>query len=70
VFVFSQKIADFLEKDDGDSTLQLAPCNGFQRKLIYQTIRTKCVSSSVFQFGLGVCVGYVGERWKGRMGAD
>ena len=36
----SDKINDFIETSESDM-LELAPCNGFQRKLIYQTIRTK-----------------------------
>ncbi|KAK7112946.1 poly(A)-specific ribonuclease PARN-like [Littorina saxatilis] len=34
------KISSFIETSESE-VLQLAPCNGFQRKLIYQTIRTK-----------------------------
>ncbi|XP_041362495.1 poly(A)-specific ribonuclease PARN-like isoform X2 [Gigantopelta aegis] len=38
------KVAKFLEQDAED-TLQLPPCGGFPRKLIYQTIRLKFSSS-------------------------
>ncbi|XP_076455796.1 poly(A)-specific ribonuclease PARN-like [Babylonia areolata] len=36
-----EKISKFLEDSDGPKVLQLDPCNGFQRKLLYQTVRTK-----------------------------
>ncbi|KAK7502466.1 hypothetical protein BaRGS_00006419, partial [Batillaria attramentaria] len=36
-----EKIGTFVDKSGGDDVLQLDPCNGFQRKLIYQTIRSQ-----------------------------
>lgn len=38
--LYSKSVEEFLEKD-GEENLSLPPCNGFVRKLIYQTVRQR-----------------------------